>query len=132
MNGPPFDRCAFAIQRYKSIAMWRNLWTILLFIFGSTVILFLCGSILLFVQESWLPAAISILGTIVNGVGVKWVVTRRNEAVQEELDAYHDVGTECPGAGKERTVTGAAKGDEGRLQELEGFRKKLMLFGLFR
>jgi len=132
MTGPPFDRCAFAIQRYKSIAQWRNLWTILLFVFGSTVILFLCGSILLFVQESWLPAAISTLGTIVNGVGVKWVVTRRNEAVQEELDAYHDVGTECSGAPPGRMVAGAPKGDESRVQELEGFRKKLMLFGLFR
>ncbi len=132
MNGPPFDRCEFAIQRYKSIALWRNLWTILLFIFGSTVILFLCGAILLFIQESWLPAAITTLGTIVNGVGVTWVVTRRNEAVQEELDAYKDVGTECSTSGPNRIAAVGSPAEANRIQELEGFRKKLMLFGLFR
>lgn len=98
MNGNVVSPCEFAIERYRNIAKWRNMWTILLFIFGSTVILFLCGSILLFIRQNWLPGAISTLGTIVNGVGVSWVLSRRTEAVKEEEEAYKDVQSKCPGA----------------------------------
>ena len=90
--------CDFAKERYYNIARWRNMWTILLFVFGATVIVFLCGAILLFIRQSWLPGALSTLGTIVNGVGVRWVVTRRNEAVGEEAAAYNDVTARCDGA----------------------------------
>ena len=95
MNDRAVSGCDFAMERYRNIAKWRNMWTVLLFIFGSTVIIFLCGSILLFIRQSWLPGTISTLGTIVNGVGVSWVVTRRNEAVKEEEDAYKDVQAQC-------------------------------------
>jgi len=84
MNGHTVSPCEFAIERYRNIAKWRNMWTILLFIFGATVIVFLCGSILLFIMQSFLPGAISTLGTIVNGVGVSWVLNRRTDAVKEE------------------------------------------------
>lgn len=96
MNGETVSPCEFAIERYRNIAKWRNMWTILLFIFGATVILFLCGSILLFIRESFLPGAISALGTIVNGVGVSWVLSRRTDAVKEEEEAYSDVQSKCP------------------------------------
>lgn len=98
MNGVAVSPCEFAIERYRNIAKWRNMWTILLFIFGATVIIFLCGSILLFIRESWLPGAIATLGTIVNGVGVSWVLSRRTDAVKEEEEAYQDVQSKCPAA----------------------------------
>src|SRR5262245_26889402 len=125
MSRTPFDPCTVAVERYKSIARWRNLWTILLFVFGSTVILFLCASILLFINEVWLPGAISALGTIVNGVGVSWVVTRRNEAVKEEADAYEDVKSVCGGATPSAAAAPKEATDGGVLRELEGFRQKL-------
>ena len=52
-------------------------------------------SVLLFLREAWLPAALSSLGTIVNGVVTKWVVDRRNESVKEEEAAYKDVVDKC-------------------------------------
>jgi hypothetical protein len=45
MSRSPFDPCTVAVERYKTIAKWRNLWTILLFVFGSTVIVFSVFSI---------------------------------------------------------------------------------------
>ena len=74
---------------------WRNLWTVLLFIFGSTVVIFLSASIVLFMTESWLPGAISTVGTIVNGAGIAWAVSRRAEAVKEEEQSYQDVEKKC-------------------------------------
>ena len=132
MNGTIFNPCTLAAERYKSIARWRNLWTILLFIFGSTVIVFLCTAILLFINQGWLPGAISTLGTIVNGVGVSWVVTRRSEAVTEETAAYEDVKKVCSAAapGPAAAVPAALHADV--LNEVEDFRRKLRLFGLFR
>ena len=132
MAAPPFDACAFAVERYKSIARWRNLWTILIFIFGTTVIVFLCAAIVLFINQSWLPGAVSTLGTIVNGVGIKWVVARRSEAVKEEDEAYNDVKSACPGAAPGHPTAEATRPGPDTQQQLEEFRKKLMLFGLFR
>jgi hypothetical protein len=87
--------CDFAVERYRNIARWRDHWTTLLFVFGTTVILFLCASILLFIGSNWLPGAVSTLGTIVNGAAVTWVLSRRNEAVREEEEAYKDVEAKC-------------------------------------
>jgi hypothetical protein len=87
--------CEYARQRHRDMARWRNLWTILLFSFGSSVILFLSVSTLLFLRESWLPAALTTLGAIVSGVGVKWVVDRRRESVEEEVAAYEYVKQIC-------------------------------------
>jgi len=98
MDGHAVSACEFAIERYRNIAKWRNMWTILLFVFGATVIIFLCGSILLFIRQSFLPGAISTLGTIVNGVGVSWVLSRRTDAVKEEEESYKDVQSKCPAA----------------------------------
>lgn len=127
MNQNPFDPCQFAVERHKNLARWRNLWTILLFVFGTTVILFLCASILLFINESWLPGAISTVGTIVNGAGVGWVVARRDEAKKEEEAAYEDVKNTCrpaPGA-----VGYAPTALTESVQEAERYRNKLKLFG---
>lgn len=101
MPNPVISPCEFAMVRWKNIARWRNMWTILLFTFGATVILFLCAAILLFITRSWLLGALSILVTIVNGAAVNWVVSRRTEAVQEEEGVYEDVKNQCapPGMG---------------------------------
>jgi hypothetical protein len=39
-----------------------------------------------------LPGALTTLGTIVEGAGIKWVADRRADAVKEEEDAYKEVG----------------------------------------
>lgn len=97
MTGEHVAPCEYAQQRHQNLVMWRNLWTILLFVFGSAIILFLVGAILLFIKSSWLPAALATVGTVVSGTGTTWVVTRRTEAVEEESFAYKDVGDKCHG-----------------------------------
>jgi hypothetical protein len=123
----PTDPCSIAFERYKNLARWRNLWTILLFIFGASVTIFLIGAIFLFINESWLPGAISTLGTMVNAAGVSWVVTRRGEAVTEETEAYEDVKSVCGGSAKASAAGGAGS----VLEQLENVRKLYRVFGVF-
>lgn len=87
--------CDYARERHGNIAKWRNLWTILMFTFGTTVVIFLIFTIIFFLRQDWLPAGLTTLGTIVQSVGIKWVVDRRIEAVKEEEAAYKDVEEKC-------------------------------------
>jgi hypothetical protein len=88
--------CETAYRRWQNAALWLNLWSILLFIFGTTVVIFLVASILLFIRQDWLPGALTTLGTIVQGVGVKWVVDRRAIAKSEEITLYDEYKNSCP------------------------------------
>lgn len=96
--------CEYARERHKNYSVWRNLWTGLLFLFGVAVVLFAGSAVLLFIQETWLPVAVSMVGTIASGAGIKWVVNRRAEAVTEEERAYLDVLEQC-GDSKEADAT---------------------------
>jgi hypothetical protein len=91
----PVSPCEYARERHRNIARWRNLWTILLFIFGSSVILFLTVAVLAFWQQAILAGALSSLSTIIGGIAIKWVVDRRRDAVTEEQQAYEDVVARC-------------------------------------
>lgn len=92
--------CEYAIERHKNYSVWRNLWTGLLFAFGVAVVLFAGAAVLLFIRETWLPGAVSILGTLAGSAGIKWVVSRRKEAVGEEEKAYQNVLEQCGDAKK--------------------------------
>ena len=95
----PISPCEYARERHRNLARWRNLWTILLFLFGSAVVLFLTVAVLAFWQQAVLAGALSTVSTIVGGVAIKWVVARRRDAVTEEQAAYDDVVARC-GDGK--------------------------------
>jgi len=95
--------------------MWRNLWTILLFAFGASVVVFLVLAIVFFIRQDWLPATLTTLGTIVQGTGIRWIVDRRAEAVKEEEEAYNDVKKEC-----------------GDTSAADGLRAKQTILGRFR
>lgn len=87
--------CQIAQQRYRNAALWKNLWTILLFAFGAAMVVFLVVAIAFFIREDWLPGAVAILGTIAQGAAIRWVLDRRNEASKEEEDAYKEVQNQC-------------------------------------
>jgi hypothetical protein len=91
------DPCAVAMTRYVDKRRWLNLWTVLLFIFGATIIIFCVIAIMLFIRETWLPGALTVLGTIVNGAAIAWVVNRRTEAEKEERDAFKEFNNQCGG-----------------------------------
>lgn len=92
--------CSFAMKRYVDKRRWLNLWTLLLWIFGVTVIIFCCTAILLFIRETWLPGALTVLGTIVNGAGIAWVVAQRRVAEAEERAAFKTFHNVCQGGEK--------------------------------
>ena len=96
------------MKRYVDKLRWLNLWTVLLWIFGATLIVFCSVAIILFIRETWLPGALSILGTIVNGAGIGWVVARRKEAEAEERDAFKVFSVEC-GDRKRRAKAGSVE-----------------------
>ncbi len=97
MNG--FDPCVFLLERWKNLAMWRNLWTILLFLLGLTFAGFLIAAICLFINKSWIATALTTFGTIVNGVGTAWILARRTQAVTEEEEAKKELLAHCGGGG---------------------------------
>lgn len=123
------DLREIALDRYKNLAMWRNLWTILLFMFGTTIILFFCICIILFINESWLPGAIATIGVIANGIGVRWVVIRRDESVKEEKESYSKLAALCNDSNK--AVPFGHKQQE-VLDEALKYQKKLRLLGSIR
>ena len=91
----PKTSCDFARMNYQDVLKWRNLWTILLYGFGVTVVLFSVAAILLFIRSTWLPGALTTLGTIVSGTGITWVVNQRKTAVAEEKEAFRRLNEEC-------------------------------------
>jgi hypothetical protein len=130
MRQNSFDPCRIAVDRYKNYAMWRNLWTILLFFFGSTIIVFACVSILLFINQGWLASAISTLGTIVSGASIGWVVKRREEAQKEEEKAYEDQKLVCAGEPTPSSAQASYQSDVE--EEIKRFQKSLRLLGAIR
>ena len=107
--------CQIAQERFKNAALWRNLWMILLLVFGFTLLIFFIISITFFIRQDWLPGALASLGVIVESAGIKWLVDRRKDAVKEETEAYQEVGRVC------RDTVAADK-----------LKTKLMLFGPLR
>ena len=91
--------CDIARLRYFHALRWLTLWKILLFIFGASVVLFLVTAILFFLRESFLPGALTTLGTIVTGAGIGWVVGQRTTAAVEEKEAFQELKTACGPAG---------------------------------
>ncbi|NLE77539.1 MAG: hypothetical protein GX605_12420, partial [Chloroflexi bacterium] len=65
--------------------------------------------IALFLRQDWLPGAVATVGTIVQGAGIKWVLDRRNEASQEELDAYKQVDEACQNTSKADAFKGSLR-----------------------
>jgi hypothetical protein len=87
--------CDFAKARYLDIGRLRKLWGMLWIFLGASVALFLGTSVLLFLRTNWLPGAISLLGTIVNGTAMKWLITQRKVAANEEESAFAELVQHC-------------------------------------
>jgi hypothetical protein len=87
--------CDFAKARYLDISWLRKLWGYLWIILGASTALFLCVTIIFFLRSSWLPAALSTLGTIVNGAAMTWITTQRKTAADEEQQAFNELVQQC-------------------------------------
>jgi hypothetical protein len=96
MAGETGILCELARQRHRNAALWLNLWTILIWVFGAAVVAFLIVTIAFCVREQWPGAAVTFLASIAEGAAIKWVLDRRVDAVSEEERAYEDVRQACP------------------------------------
>ena len=96
MNKTPESPCDFAKLHYYSASRWLSLWKILVYVFGIAVVLFLVASILLFIRSSFLPGALTTLGTIVTGSGITWVVNQKSAAATEECAAFDRLKSGMP------------------------------------
>lgn len=107
------DACEFAKQRYYSIARWRNLWTVLVFILGVFITGLLVLTLILVLNNEFVQAAISGATSIVGSAPMAFILQRRKEAKAEEDSAYNDVHQRC-----------------GATDDVEGARKNLTFLGV--
>ena len=117
MNNMPIV-CEVSRNRHRNAALWLNLWTILLYIFGLAILIFIVLSIAFYIKAEWLLGAITTVGTIVQGPVIKWLLDRRKEAKEEEKVTFDAFNRDC------RDVTVA-------LDEATILRERLKLFGRF-
>jgi cadmium resistance protein CadD (predicted permease) len=75
--------------------MVLNIWVGLLLLFGLVVVGFSCAAILFYVRSAWISGAVSTVGVIASGGGMKWVVDRKNDAKKDEREAYREVDKAC-------------------------------------
>jgi len=121
--------CDYARQRYRSTLSWRNLWTILLFTFGTTIVVFLSVTVLFFLSDRNVQGALSTLSTLVNGVAVKWVLDRRSDAVKEEQEAFADLRQVCGTATAQEGVVARDDRAAQAVAEAASLRERYRLFG---
>lgn len=129
-----FDACAFLLARWKNLALWRNLWTILLFVVGAACTVFFVAAIMWFITADWIAAAVSTVGTITHGMAIGWILARRNDAVAEEEKAKKELlehcGSKQPPQFLARESTSPPTDDVAKI--VEETEKRLMLLNLFR
>jgi hypothetical protein len=134
MSSDPINPCRVLLDRYKNLARWRNVWTILLFVFGATMIFFFCAAIAYYRGGDWLTVSGSAIATLASGTGVGWVVARRGEAIEEETAALNDYIERCAGGGTKGTSAGPA--DVRSILEIPpeilAYQRKLRLIGPIR
>lgn len=87
--------CRYAQERYNSILLWRNLWSILLFVFGFAIIVFALILLYFVLKQELVESFLTGLPAVVDCIAIKWVVDRRKESVQEEADAYAVLKEAC-------------------------------------
>jgi hypothetical protein len=77
--------------RYQLLLRWRDRWTLLIYALGVATTAFLVTAILFFLNESWMPGALSTVASLLTGAAAKWLLDRRQQAVSEEERAYQEL-----------------------------------------
>ena len=88
--------CEIAVARHENALRWYNLWNILTWTFGAFLIVILIYLVISATQSNITQSAIGLVGTVVDGVVVKWVVTQRATAYTEEKEAFEAIKNNCP------------------------------------
>ena len=91
------DLCEYAKERHRNMLRWLNAWSMLVFVVGATIVIFLVFAVLLWVREDWLPAAVTTVGTLASGAATGFLVNQREAVKKDEQQAYEDVAEHCGG-----------------------------------
>jgi hypothetical protein len=89
-------RCEAAKQHLQSVLLFWNLYTALLFIFAVGLVIFLIYVIVVLIREDVVQSILGTLGTIVDGVALKWVVDRKKDINEELEKAKQWLDANCP------------------------------------
>jgi hypothetical protein len=89
------DPCAYARERHLNLLRWRNLWTILLFVFGAAIVIVLTLTIAFASDGKFIQSVATAVGTVASGIAIKWVLDRRTDAVSEEQAAFDQMLAIC-------------------------------------
>jgi hypothetical protein len=87
-------RCAIEEREWRNALLFKNAWSILLFILGVSIATFLVLVIVLWLRQDWVAGSVILLGTIVEGAGVKFLVDLRTQS-KTEADAAKDAFIRC-------------------------------------
>jgi signal transduction histidine kinase len=103
-------------HRHRLLLLFRKRWAFLLYTLGIVTTLFLCAAMLLFINSSWLPGALSVASSIVTGGAATWILSRANDAAEHEKQALADA-TKAEARAHEQARSDAADDERRRLAE---------------
>ena len=93
------DVCALATDRYHRIALFRQLFTVLIFVVATVIVVFLVLCIVFATNKEWAATTATGLGSVVSGLPLRWVLKRKGEAVAEEEKAFKEAKAACGASG---------------------------------
>lgn len=79
----------------RNAAHYEDNLNLLLWVFGLAIVISLVVLMLFFSRQDWATSAVSFIGVVAGGAGIKWVVDRQADAITEEKNAYNDLVTAC-------------------------------------
>jgi hypothetical protein len=94
------DVCAIATDRYHRIALWRQLFTALIFALAVVIAVLAVLAVIFATDEEWAGTVATALGALATGKPLSWVVSRRSDAVTEEATAFTDYKDACGADGQ--------------------------------
>lgn len=117
MSTADYSKCEFEQQRYRQTALFRALYTWLVFAFTVVLTGILILGLVFLWHKKWVEGIVTGTTSLVGGGGVKFLLDRRAEAVTEEREQAQRVRDACDPAG---------------IAAVEAYAHKMKLFGMWR
>jgi hypothetical protein len=117
MSTDEYSKCEFEQQRYRQTALFRALYTWLVFAFTVVLTGILILALVFIWHKKWFEGAVTGTTSIVGGGGIKFLLDRRAEAVTEEKEQAQRVRDAC---------------DPASIAATEAFAQRMKLWGMWR
>ncbi len=117
MSTDEYSKCEFEQQRYRQTALFRALYTWLVFAFTVVLTGILILGLVFLWHKKWIEGVVTGTTSIVGGSGIKFLLDRRAEAVTEENEQAARVRAAC---------------DTASIAAMQTFAQRMKLFGMWR